>query len=192
MPQNLCPKPMSEQQRDCHVLVVECEEGSRTVALDAATYSIGRDRKNAIVLAGNTISRQHAILLRLPLPGSSDYCYRIVDGNSAGKPSSNGITVNKQKVRTHDLENGDVIIFGRCVRASYQILPLHQSRFLRYMRFDVLDFQSIKSEPVSQEQTLTRPEELKTASSNTAIIDVPEDDDLPTELMGKYYEFWNL
>lgn len=77
---------MTQQKTAFHILTLKDASGTRSVALDAATVSIGRDPNNTIVLASKTVSRQHAILLRLPSPGGG-YRYRLLDGNSAGKPS---------------------------------------------------------------------------------------------------------
>jgi len=42
------------------------------------------------------------------------YFYRIVDGDSKGKPSANGMLINA--IPSHDLKNADEIVFGPQVR----------------------------------------------------------------------------
>ncbi len=102
-----------------HLLVIEDEQGKRTIALEAATCSIGRDSTNAIVLHSNMVSRQHAILLRVSMPETDSYLFRIIDGNLQGKRSTNGLTVNGRQCFYHDLKHGDTIVFGRDVKARY-------------------------------------------------------------------------
>lgn len=103
-----------------HILTVIQNSVQRSICLDAVTYSIGRSSYNTIVLEGNTLSRQHAILLRLPLADGS-YRYRLIDGSVAGKRSTNGITVNGRRCQSWDLQSGDLIIFAEAVQAIYQI-----------------------------------------------------------------------
>ena len=79
---------------------------------------MGRDAKCDIRLASQFMSRHHATLIQLPKDDESHY-YRIVDGNLKGKASTNGMLINGRKLRTHDLENGDEIVFGPQARAIY-------------------------------------------------------------------------
>ncbi len=102
-----------------HVLVVHAEGEAKAYTLDAATYSIGRDPSNSVVLNHDLISRQHAILMRIP--AGNGYTYQIMDGNLVGEPSRNGITVNGQKCLTHDLEDGDQILFPGQIKAEYYL-----------------------------------------------------------------------
>jgi len=48
------------------------------------------------------------------------YFYRIVDGDSKGKPSANGMLINGRNP-SHDLKNADEIVFGPQVRGN--LLP---------------------------------------------------------------------
>jgi pSer/pThr/pTyr-binding forkhead associated (FHA) protein len=143
---------MSSQQQERHVLLISDNQGKHAIALDAAAYSIGRDPSNAIVLDFDTVSRQHSILLRLPIPGTNLYKYRLVDGNSEGQPSSNGIFVNQNRCSTHELSNGDVIGFGRKVKATYLSLSMAESEFHKYL--ESIQFQSIKSKQLDPRATL--------------------------------------
>jgi len=104
-----------------HVFVIEDDCGQRELRLEEVTYSIGRDPKCDIRLASQFVSRRHATLLQLPNDDGTHY-YRIVDGTLRGSPSVNGLLINGHKLRTHDLQNGDEVIFGPQVRAIYYLL----------------------------------------------------------------------
>ncbi len=137
--------PQAERAIARHVLVIEDAEGRRTISLDAATYSLGRDVTNAIVLHSSFVSRQHAILLRMPTQGPNRYIFRIIDGNLQGKRSTNGITINNQRCYSHDLQNGDVIVFSSDVTAGYYISAnLSNDEFARYT--ESVDFRSVKQD----------------------------------------------
>ncbi len=143
---------MNNQQQERHVLIVNDGKGRHAIALEAAAYSVGRDSVNAIVLDFETVSRQHAILLRVPIPGTNSYKYRLVDGNSEGQPSTNGIFVNGQRCTTHELMNGDMIGFGRKVKGSYMAVAMAEGEFLKYL--ESIEFQSIKSKQADPKATL--------------------------------------
>lgn len=102
-----------------HFLVVEDDKGRREVLLTEPTYSIGRERNSDIVLNSQFVSRRHATLLRMSREDGNSY-YRIVDGDSQGKTSANGLVINGRKVFHHDLKNGDKVVFGPQVSAIYQ------------------------------------------------------------------------
>lgn len=108
-----------EQESLQHWLEIEDNQGKRTVVLEAATCTLGRDSTNTIVLHSMLVSRQHAILLRVTTPTAATHFFRIIDGNLQGKASTNGISVNNILCFSHDLEHGDVIVFAGDVRATY-------------------------------------------------------------------------
>jgi pSer/pThr/pTyr-binding forkhead associated (FHA) protein len=143
---------MTEQICERHLLVVDDDNGRRSIALDAATYSLGRDQTNAIVLESKSVSRQHALLLRLPVPETAGYRYRLVDGNSEGRPSVNGVMVNGKRCSSRNLTNGDVIVFGLHVKAAYMVASMGQAEFTKYL--DMINFQSIKSELTNAKETV--------------------------------------
>lgn len=111
---------MSSDLHQSHLLIVEDDNGRRGVVLDGSEYSIGRDPSCDICLDSLFVSRRHATLLRLP-NGDGTFCYRIVDGDLEGKRSSNGFLVNGYRLRTHNLQNEDEIVFGPQVRAIYYL-----------------------------------------------------------------------
>ncbi len=114
---------MAAVNNENHLLIIEDDQGRKEFSLKKPMYSIGRDRDCDIRLFSQFVSRHHATLVRLPLPNNSQrYYYRIVDGNSKGKPSSNGLMINGRKIPAHNLDNEDEIIFGPHVRAIYYLL----------------------------------------------------------------------
>ncbi|HIK35014.1 MAG TPA: EAL domain-containing protein [Thermosynechococcus sp. M98_K2018_005] len=131
-----------------HLLVVEDQEGRRTIPLEASTYTIGRHPSNTIVLKSPMISRQHAVLLRVLDPNSGNFFFRLIDGDLQGKRSVNGLTVNGRPCHSHILQHKDLIVFGGDVRARYHaIANLSDSGFDRYTR--VLESSSISDQEVA-------------------------------------------
>ncbi len=105
-----------------HMLVIQTQQGEQHIVLEAATYSIGRHTSNAIVLNVKTVSRQHALLLRISDAETSNYFFRIIDGNFQGKRSHNGLWVNGKRCFAHDLKDQDSIQFGAEVQATYALI----------------------------------------------------------------------
>ena len=102
-----------------HLFIIEDDQGKRAISLHADSGSIGRDNSNSIVLYAKAVSRQHAILLRVPQPGGDHYGFRIIDGNLQGKPSTNGLFINGRRCSSHNLRHGDEIVFGAHVKVRY-------------------------------------------------------------------------
>ncbi|WP_297759747.1 ATP-binding protein [Thermosynechococcus sp.] len=138
-----------ERQAVRHLLVLEDSEGRRPILLEAATYSIGRDPTNSIVLHSKMVSRQHAILFRVTSPETNSYLFRLIDGDLQGKRSTNGTLVNGQRIVAHDLRTGDMIVFGGDVRARYLTLTnMTDTEFQEFCRStDVLGFLSKSTNP---------------------------------------------
>ncbi|MFQ3613636.1 MAG: FHA domain-containing protein [Cyanobacteriota bacterium] len=132
-----------------HVLVLDDTQGRRALILDAATYSLGRDPQNSIPLQSSSISRQHALLLRVP--ASSGYRYRILDGNAEGKRSTNGIRLNGIPCTSQDLEDGDLIEFGPDTKARYYRREMAEEEIGLYA--ESLEYRSIKTSTVSPKST---------------------------------------
>jgi diguanylate cyclase (GGDEF)-like protein len=145
-----------EREKIRHLLVVQDLQGQRTIPLQEATYSIGRHSSNAIVLHSRSVSRQHAILLRVTLPKTDQYSFRIIDGNFKGQGSTNGLIVNGHRCVSHNLQHGDVITFG-CNQAQakyYAISNLSEQAFSESVNVeDLSDFLSEQSSPVQPFQT---------------------------------------
>ena len=106
------------KHREEHVLVVSDGKGHREIQLQNQIYSLGRGKQCDIVLQSQFVSRHHATLVKREEEDGN--CYRIIDGDSKGKTSVNGLLINDKKVRFHDLKNGDKVIFGPQVSAVYQ------------------------------------------------------------------------
>ncbi len=156
------PQDISQQR---HIFVVN-DGKRRAFALDAAAYSIGRDISNAIVINSDTVSRQHAMLLRVPVPGTKAYRYRVLDGNSQGRPSANGVFVNGDRCSSQDLDNGDVVRFGQSIEASYLTVSMGEDEFASYL--ESIAYQSIKSDAVNAKATLVSFTEGETESPDAA------------------------
>ncbi len=149
--------PSQTETPEHHMLIIHDATGRRVVQLEDAAYSVGRDSSNAIVLDGESISRQHALLVRLPVP-KKGYRYRVLDGNSEGKPSANGIYVNGERCSMQELNKGDIIRFGKNIKATYMTVAMGQVEFLNYL--ESLSYQSIKSGVTDAKATMVSPELL--------------------------------
>ena len=101
-----------------HILIVSDGKGRREISLQAQTYSLGRSKECNIMLQSQFVSRHHATLIKRE-QDDGNY-YRIIDGNSEGKTSVNGLLIDGKKVRFHDLKHGDRVIFGPQVEAVYE------------------------------------------------------------------------
>jgi len=105
-----------------HQLLISDAKGNRKVLLDGLKYTIGRDVTNNIQLHSRFVSRQHAVLLRVPASAPGRYLYRIIDGDLSGKPSVNGVIVNYQnRVSSYDLCHGDILTLAPNVQLTYLI-----------------------------------------------------------------------
>ncbi|MEA5470532.1 MULTISPECIES: FHA domain-containing protein [unclassified Spirulina] len=102
-----------------HILIVEDENGRRSLPLLEASYSIGREETCDVYLKSPFVSRHHAMLYRRLREDGSIY-YRIVDGDDRGNLSSNGVVVNGTKKPEHDLEHNDQLVFGNDVMVTYR------------------------------------------------------------------------
>ncbi len=103
-----------------HVLLVRDAKGRRKLTLGGLKYTIGRDVHNDIQLHSRFVSRQHAVLLRVPASEPGKYLYRIIDGDLTGKPSVNGVLVNDdRRVTSYDLCHGDTISLAPNVQFVY-------------------------------------------------------------------------
>lgn len=182
---------MKNQSTESHVLVIYDQLEPRRVLLQSATYSIGRDKRNSIVIPNRAISRQQALLLRTPDPERGSYSYRILDGNSSGKPSLNGISVNGVACSIHDLKPGDTILLGNLVQIDYQILNIPSSgKYFEYLRIQVPESRSIQVTPASSHATIVAElQQIAIQAQAQPILDNwDEDDFMPTQLFGKESE----
>jgi signal transduction histidine kinase/pSer/pThr/pTyr-binding forkhead associated (FHA) protein len=158
-----------ERQQLRHLLVIDDAAGRRPVQLEAATYSIGRDATNSIVLHSKMVSRQHAILLRVTAPDSPNFLFRIIDGDLQGKRSTNGILVNGHRCFSHDLKQGDTIVFGGDVKARYYAVSnLSDEEFVGF--FDHTDLSGVLAKVNNPFQTLVPMEDRELADLSEAAL----------------------
>jgi len=147
-----------EQHQIYHYLVISDGQGKRVIPLESSTYSIGRDPNNSIPLKSRWVSRQHAILLRVTLPDSNNYLFRIIDGDLQGKRSTNGLLINGRSQISYDLKHGDVINFGKDIEAHY------------YTTYTEIAAQALQQEEISQILRQIE-EEQESALEKTLITD---------------------
>ncbi|MFB2773457.1 EAL domain-containing protein [Pelatocladus sp. BLCC-F211] len=162
----------NEREKIRHLLVLQDLQGQRTIPLQEATYSLGRDIRNAIVLRSRSVSRQHAILLRVTLPDTEQYAFRIIDGSFKGKKSTNGLFVNGMKCFSHDLKHGDLIEFGNNqVKAKYYAISnLSEQAFSEScVAEDISGFLSEQANPVNPFETLSVPTDSVEGASEVAL-----------------------
>lgn len=107
------------QRQTYHILAIEINQKKQLISLEDATYTIGRHKANAIVLDDQTVSRNHAFLLRIGDVNTKQHTFRIIDGDLNGKRSQNGLWVNGKRCFIHDLQDHDVISFGEHIQATY-------------------------------------------------------------------------
>ena len=106
-----------------HILGIEDQKARRIVALEEASYSVGRESTNDIVIYEQVVSRRHATIVRVRLsPRLDTYSYRIIDGDLEGNRSTNGLLINGKLQQSHNLKHGDVVIFGPKAKVSYYII----------------------------------------------------------------------
>ena len=161
------PENEWERQQIRHLLVVQDLQGRQTIPLHEATYSLGRHRGNSIVLRSPSVSRQHAILLRVTIPETDQYGFRIIDGNFNGRGSSNGLLVNGTKCFSHNLNHGDIMIFGNSQAQAkyYAVSNLLETEFLAYsLAEDLSDLLSRQAKPIDPFQTLVIDPEFEGAN----------------------------
>lgn len=162
----------NEREKIRHLLVVKDLQGQQTIPLQEATYSLGRDSRNAIVLRSRSVSRQHAILLRVTIPETDQYGFRIIDGDFKGKKSTNGIYVNGNKCYSHNLQHGDVIAFGNNQVSAkyYAISNLSEKAFSESFTVeDISSYLSEQAHPVNPFDTLITPDTNFEGASETVL-----------------------
>jgi pSer/pThr/pTyr-binding forkhead associated (FHA) protein len=137
-----------------HILTIYESSQTRDILLDRLTFSIGRDPLNAIAIENRGISRQHAILFRMPAAIPGEYLYRIVDGNASGQLSRNGIMINGIRMKEKDLQPGDQILFGSVVSAEYKIVTAIDGQPISSMQAQSPAYRSVKSPVVNAQKTL--------------------------------------
>ncbi len=105
-----------QSQQIIHLLVIEGDRCKRTIALEAATYSIACGLSNSVVLHSQSVCGLHAIKWRVTMADAS-YLFHIVDENLQTS-SINGLFVNDKRC-FHKLKHEDEIAFGGNIKTGY-------------------------------------------------------------------------
>ncbi len=123
-------KTKTMEEKLIHILVIQDIKGKQTIHLRENKYTIGRNLSNSIVIYSPQVSRLHATLL---LQGNEkESSFIIIDGDTKGKRSNNGIHVNGKKCYEHQLKHADFIQIGYDVKATYHISYSSQSLNKKY------------------------------------------------------------
>jgi pSer/pThr/pTyr-binding forkhead associated (FHA) protein len=150
--------PAASQQN--HFLIIHDDRGDETVPLVESKYSIGRDRSCDIRLISQFVSRHHATLQRYSNEDGTFY-YQIIDGDFEGRRSANGLLIHSRKLRTHNLENKDQVIFGPQVWMVYH--QLKRDHHTTHSREEDDDFDITLINPGS----IGFPEDITDANENS-------------------------
>lgn len=164
--------PGNERGKIRHLLVLQDLQGQRTIPLLEATYSLGRDLRNAIVLHSRSVSRQHAILLRVTVPETDQYGFQVIDGNFKGKRSTNGLFINGTKCFSHKLQHGDIISFGnhQAQAKYYAISNLSEQAFSESCKAEDLSrFLLEQANPANPFETLVLRDSNLEGANETAL-----------------------
>ena len=101
-----------------HALIVKDRNGPKAYWLTAEVYTLGRDAGNSIRIDSQYVSRQHALLYRVS-DGKGGYFYQILDGDSNGNPSTNGLFFEDRRIDFLDLKHGNAIRMSCDVTIAY-------------------------------------------------------------------------
>ena len=98
------PLAQAHPPSEAWLQVIEPESVPRAVPLSASTFLVGRGAEagNHLQLADKRISRRCAAIVH------ADGVYRLEDRGQNG-----GVYVNKQKIESHTLRDGDTVTFGQ-------------------------------------------------------------------------------
>ncbi|MDJ0600694.1 MAG: EAL domain-containing protein [Crocosphaera sp.] len=158
-----------------HILVIEDQKARRIVALEEATYSVGRESSNDIVIYEQVVSRRHATIVRVKLtPRLDSYSYRIIDGDLEGHRSTNGLLINGKLKESHNLKHGDVVIFGPQAKVSYYII----STALDIDLFNPLDCGQLEQEDDEMMETMIADDNNKSTLISEDSLQERDRDDL--------------
>jgi len=149
-------------QKKNHFLFLSPENCSEkiVISLTESVYSIGRHSDSNIKLYSEAVSRNHATLIRKDV-GKDNSSYILIDGDLKGQRSQNGIVVNEKKTIYHQLEDGDIIMFGSSeIKAIYK----QENALSEYFHFCDLN-SKIQQNNIALSSELTR-EQLQ----NTLIL----------------------
>jgi len=152
---------MNKSQQIKHILMLESPTFRKTFLLEENTYTIGRTSLNSIPISSKTISRTHALLLKVTYPQQPEKdFFWLIDGDFKGNKSTNGLFVNGKRCFYHQLKPGDIIFLGgKEVRAKYEKLSYQAKKTTE----DLLILEDEFDAEAKREKSLAE-EDLKTTS----------------------------
>jgi pSer/pThr/pTyr-binding forkhead associated (FHA) protein len=106
-----------------HYLILKDPEGQQRILLDSKKYVLGRAQENEIVLRSQSVSREHATLIGIPVPYPLLQLFRLSDGTPEKGKSTNGLLINGEMRDSWVLMHGDEIVFSSNTIAVYRIEP---------------------------------------------------------------------
>ncbi len=108
----------ADQSSSVHLVLIFTDQlGQRGVVLDNIYYSVGRAPTNHIRLYDSCVSREHALIIRIPEENQAGHIYMVFDGSPGSRRSTNGLFVNGKAVLSHPLRLFDKVGFGPNVTA---------------------------------------------------------------------------
>ena len=152
-----------------HLLLIEDTEGQRLIPLEASSHSLGRASTNSIVLRSKSVSRQHALLLRVTSADPNSCSFLLIDGNLQGHRSTNGIKVNGKKQTSCYLQDGDQILFSQQVKAKYLISnQLSDEEFDDYCQ--TLNCEELLAGPINSSLATAIPQDEQSTFDSGSLI----------------------
>lgn len=106
-----------------HYLILKDPEGQQRILLDSKSYVLGRSPENDIVLRSQSVSREHATLIGIPVQAPLIQLFRLSDGTPEKGKSTNGLLINGEIRDSWILMHGDEIVFSSNTVAIYRIEP---------------------------------------------------------------------
>lgn len=164
------------EDRERHALIFNTQP-RQIVVLEADIYRIGRSTSNEVVLLYNTISRQHATLIRVLNSQTQRSQYQLLDGTICGQASINGTYVNGKLSTKHTLNHDDHISFGQVVEAAYQKLELDEIRFNSYLTW-LAETPLLEAMSASQHLSTVEPTSIMLGGSGGEVSTSHEVEDL--------------
>jgi pSer/pThr/pTyr-binding forkhead associated (FHA) protein len=173
-----------------HLLRIFEASQTRHIRLDQEQYLIGRSSHNDIVIDHRAISRQQAVLQRVSVGSSEEYCYRLQDGRALQRPSTNGTTINCLQYQEKDLQSGDKIIFGTVIYAVYEVISVPIGGDIISGTFPSSSLQNLEISKDSARQTLIGLSQLELNTIPTDLI--REEDEMKTTSLLDTHQFSSL
>jgi pSer/pThr/pTyr-binding forkhead associated (FHA) protein len=167
-------------------------EASQTlqIRLDQEQYLIGRSSHNDIVIDHRAISRQQAVLQRVSVDSSEEYCYRLQDGRTLQSPSTNGTTINCLQCREKNLQSGDKIIFGTVIYAVYEVILVPVGDDIVSGSFPSSSLRNLDTSKDSARQTLIGLSQLELTTIPTDLSH--QEDEMKTTSLLDTHQFSSL